>query len=240
MAYKGIIHFHSEISYDSQTSIKKIVKFAVENELNFLVLTDHDTVEGSVKLREEVKKQNLNIEVPIAAEYLTEFGDVIACFIKEEINFSSFDDLVKKVKAQDGLILFPHPYAGHKNIEYIAENADLVEVFNARQSTLKDQKAMSLAGKFNKVNYLSPDAHLVSELKNAIVSYEGSRSLKDSLIFEKYSYSSCVKTTPFKIFITQVFKTFENNNLMKAVLKSLIQLAKSVIKQRVSFFRKIS
>ena len=49
--YRGLIHFHSCYSYDSILSIKNIVSFAIENDLNFLILTDHDNINGSKVLK---------------------------------------------------------------------------------------------------------------------------------------------------------------------------------------------
>ena len=48
---KGSIHFHSNESYDSMNSIDKIIDKAMLNNLDFIILTDHDTIEGSLKLR---------------------------------------------------------------------------------------------------------------------------------------------------------------------------------------------
>jgi len=39
--YTGVIHFHSEYSFDGRTSISEILEAAGENGLDFLMLTDH-------------------------------------------------------------------------------------------------------------------------------------------------------------------------------------------------------
>ena len=131
MKYRGLIHFHSRYSFDSILSIKSIVNFALSENLNFLVLTDHDTIEGSVKLKEYIENKGYDIEVLIAAEYCTEYGDVIALDIKYEIKDMNFNNFISLVKEQEGYILFPHPYVGHKNLEEIANQADLIETFNS-------------------------------------------------------------------------------------------------------------
>ncbi len=44
--YTGSIHFHSEYSYDGRASIAEIVKAAGENNIDFLMLTDHSTLQA--------------------------------------------------------------------------------------------------------------------------------------------------------------------------------------------------
>ena len=45
--FKGIIHCHSNHSYDSIVSIKKFIT-CKNNELDFVILTDHNTIDGSL------------------------------------------------------------------------------------------------------------------------------------------------------------------------------------------------
>jgi len=42
--YTGVIHIHSEYSFDGSTSVADIVKAAEENHIDFLMLTDHGTL----------------------------------------------------------------------------------------------------------------------------------------------------------------------------------------------------
>ena len=44
---RGIIHCHSRYSYDSLTGISAYLKVAREQSLDFIILTDHDTIAGS-------------------------------------------------------------------------------------------------------------------------------------------------------------------------------------------------
>ena len=166
--YRGLIHFHSCYSYDSISSIKSIVEFALKNGINFLILTDHDTIDGSRELKAYVDRNDIDLEVIIAAEYKTEFGDVIAAGIQTEIISMEFENFINEVRAQGGIILFPHPYVGHKSIEKIAAASDMIEVFNSRVPDELNQKSLELAIKYNKPIYYSPDAHAVCELKNSI------------------------------------------------------------------------
>ena len=79
--YKGIIHCHSLYSYDSMQKLKKFMNF-VKRKARFIILTDHDTIKGSVELKKyAVSKNDHDLAVPVAAEYKTEFGDLIVAFL---------------------------------------------------------------------------------------------------------------------------------------------------------------
>jgi len=86
---KGIIHLHSFHSYDSAIGIDSIIDFAISNELDFIILTDHDSISGSLALRQRIEELGLSIIVPIAAEYCTEYGDVIESSIYRFFEFVS-------------------------------------------------------------------------------------------------------------------------------------------------------
>ncbi|PHM26220.1 PHP domain-containing protein [Xenorhabdus budapestensis] len=228
--YRGLIHFHSCFSFDSILSIEKIVKFSLKNNLNFLVLTDHDTINGSLNLKDYVEKRNIDLEIIIAAEYKTEYGDVIALGIEHEITEMKFSSFIQQVKNQNGLLLFPHPYVGHKNIEEIAENADLIEIFNSRVDDSKNLKAKNLSTKHNKKTYYASDAHTYSCLRNAIVEFKRNGDFKSSLMSSRIVLIKKHKTTNIELIYSQFIKSIKKKNI-----KLFYNLLKSTIKQTISF-----
>ncbi len=230
MKYRGLIHFHSQYSYDSILSIKDIVKFAVNNDINFLILTDHDTTEGSIALKNYIDKNNLGIEVLIAAEYYTEYGDIIALDIQDETRDLQFDNFIKEVKKQGGLLLLPHPYKGHKNIDYIARNVDMIEVFNSRTDDAKNKKAQELAAKYKKNAYMASDAHNYRSLKKCIIELEKKGNLKESLLQSPILPVSMRKTYLVEIILSQFIKSYKTKDIklcfrqLKSIIKSIINL----------------
>ena len=78
--------------------------------------------------------------------------------------------------------MLPHPFIGHKNIEFLYSQSDLVEVFNSRVDDANNAKALSLATNLIK-KYSSPDAHLLNEYKNSIIEV---RNRKFERKFEKW------------------------------------------------------
>lgn len=220
--FRGLIHFHSSYSYDSTLSIIDICKFARENDLNFLILTDHEKIAGSIELKNYCSKNELEIEVIEAAEYKTDYGDVIAVGIKSEICCTNFYEFVRQVRKQDGLILFPHPYVGHKNVEEIAKFADLIETFNSRVSDSLNEKAAALSAKFNKPSYCSSDAHTFYSLKNSIIEFD-----KCGTIIESLQRSNIRQITRFKTFEIEVIYS----QLVKSIKKRDFKLLAAQIKK---------
>lgn len=235
MQYKGIIHFHSEYSYDSILSIKKIVQFAQKYQFNFLILTDHDTVRGAQALRNWVKEHNLDIEVPLAAEYKTEYGDIIAAFINDEITFNNFSDLIKKVKEQNGLILLPHPYNGHDEIDLLAQNADMIEVKNSRCRNSDNHRASELSQVYSNLTYIASDAHFAISLNNGIIEFDQCGDLKQSLLSNTNVSYTWHKTNPVYQIASQYIKSFKTRSI-KTFLTQTFLLILAVYKNLKNLF----
>tara|TARA_B110001450_G_scaffold256773_1_gene288642 strand:- start:948 stop:1673 length:726 start_codon:yes stop_codon:yes gene_type:complete len=212
---KGFIHAHSRYSHDSLNPIDLIINKAIEHQLDFIILTDHENIRGSLELRKRVKERNLNLIVPIAAEYKTEYGDIIAAFIKNEIVDMSFDNFVNEVKSQGGLLMLPHPYQSHPidKLEYISSKMDSIEIFNSRCTKEQDLKAEVLAHNAEKPYYYGSDAHLNGELCNVIISLEvkdyNEASLKEALQKSEVTLIEKDKVYLRSIRISQLIKSFK-------------------------------
>lgn len=232
--YRGVIHFHSRFSCDCITSIKSIVRIAKKNDFNFLILTDHDSIEGSIYLRNYVNKVSADIEVLIGAEYKTDCGDLIALGINKQIISRGLDDFVKEVKSQNGIILFPHPYVSHKEIDKIASISDLIEGFNSRASSDQNNLAIQLAKKHNKNIYYSPDAHTGSTLTNAIVEMEKSGDLIASLQKSTIIPISKESTRKSLILFSTLIKSLKLYDL-----RLFMKVIKVILVENISIFKKV-
>jgi len=225
---KGLIHFHSNHSYDSVNSMESIMSFIQNESIGFLVLTDHETIKGSLELRAATKANNIQVVTPIAAEYKTDCGDLIAIFIKEEIEDMSAEGFIKEVHDQGGLVLIPHPYVGHKNLEKITSLVDAVEVYNPRCSDIENEKASKLACKYGKPIYHGTDAHTIQEMGNSIIkvkSISNEAELRELLLNSKCISSNQKKSQSRFVFFSQMVRGFKTGNLkiiIKNVLKVLI------------------
>jgi predicted metal-dependent phosphoesterase TrpH len=209
---KGIFHIHTNISYDGLNSFSSIIRFIKKNKLDFIVITDHDTIQGSIKFSEYAKKNNINIEIPVAAEYKTSKGDIIAAYIKEEIINLEWDDFYNEVKNQGGILILPHPFDSHKDVEYLASKVDVIEVFNSRSSVLNNFKSYQLAIKFNKPIIWSSDSHIYLTLKNCILAYQDANSLNQAITNGKLTPLSCKSSSYLDIYMSQIKKSIVRKN----------------------------
>ena len=163
-------HVHSISSYDSLSTINRIVRTAKKQGLNGLAITDHNTIKGAI----QASKIDKNIEIIIGSEIQTDEGDVIGLFLNEEIKSRRFDSVIDEIREQDGFIILPHPYKTFDNIpDYILDRIDAIEIFNGRISNDLNKKAKELA--FNK-NFLftgGSDAHLVKDVGRVETIFNG-------------------------------------------------------------------
>ena len=150
-------HIHSNFSYDSLLSPKRIVRIAEKRGLDGIAITDHDTIKGAL----EASKLNSSLYVIIGSEIETEIGDVIGLFLNEEITSKHFDEVVSEIKSQDGLVVLPHPYKKIKHIpNELISKVDLIETLNGRLSPELNYKAQTLA-KNNEMPIIGgSDAHI--------------------------------------------------------------------------------
>lgn len=173
-------HIHTYHSYDSLMRPDKILALAKSRGLNGIVISDHDTIKGSI----ECKKLNTDpdFKVITAAEIKTSVGDITGLNIKEEISERNYSDVVEQIKKQGGLVLLVHPFHGHTLSEINFSSVDLIEGYNSRVSSGKNKMAVQLAAKHNIPVIAGSDAHIYNEIANARTWYESlddlSRPLK--------------------------------------------------------------
>ena len=205
---KGVFHFHSKYSFDSNTSISKIVDIIEDYKLDFVVLTDHNSVMGSLKLNEEIKRRQLNVDVPIAVEYSTECGDIIVVGPKNLISFSDINDLIIKAKEYDSVIILPHPYDYHKLGSWV-ENVDCIEVFNGRSSGANNDKSLKLAKKYNKNKIYASDAHLSTNISNVIIGYDSDQDFLNYCRTGDFHLISFKSSSYTDIYASQLIKSYK-------------------------------
>src|SRR5256885_1161615 len=75
------LHLHTEYSPDCDTSLERIEPHCLARGLTGIAVTDHDTIEGALRLRDRVK----SLRVIVAEEVTTRDGDVIGLFLEERV-----------------------------------------------------------------------------------------------------------------------------------------------------------
>lgn len=162
---KAVLHIHTRHSSDCLTPPWKTVDWAIQNGIAAICITDHDKVEGSLEAAAYArKKYGEQLQVIPGAEFSSDWGDLIGINIRQNIRSRDPLEIMRRVREAGGLVLLPHPFANHKNTEWLARESDAIEVFNARASALQNRQALELAEKLGKPTFAGSDAHALSEL----------------------------------------------------------------------------
>ena len=182
---KADLHIHTEYSMDCSTPLDKLIARCLELGINCVAIADHGTAEGAIRL-----KSLAPFTVIIAEEMLTPHGEIMGMFLKETMPSGlSVEETISRIRAQDGLVCIPHPFdrfrpsALDSNIlEEIADQVDIIEVFNARTIPFQSLNgAKTFAQKYDLKQSAGSDAHTLSEIGNAYVEMPEFNSQDDFL-----------------------------------------------------------
>jgi predicted metal-dependent phosphoesterase TrpH len=220
-----IYHIHTKYSFDSLTSPESIIDFAVDNDIDTIIITDHDSVKGSLAAKRYAERKGLKIKIPIAAEFFTDIGDIIAVNISEEfVPIRNHKELYKKVKEKGGFLILPHPYYHHnlRNVDFSI--FEFIEVFNSRCSEEENLKAEGLATKHSIKKIYGSDAHLLVEIGNVI----------SEIVYSEDNKNFTIKNVLNKFYTSDYLKM--KSQCIKALkTKSLVLLIYTMLR----FFKKI-
>ena len=170
---KADFHVHTKYSPDCNTPLPKIVSRCLNIGINCIAIADHGTIKGALKMRELAP-----FTVIVAEEILTTHGEIMGMFLQEEIPSGlSVEQTIERIRAQNGLICIPHPFDRLRYsaldgdiVEELAEQIDVIEVFNARSLLASHaNKARLFAQKYGIRQSAGSDAHTAGEIGNAYV-----------------------------------------------------------------------
>ena len=163
-------HMHTHYSKDCETPPASLVKRALKVGLTCIAVTDHNTIRGALEVQAMAPPE---LKVIIAEEIKTPFGEITGFFLKEGIPKGlSPVETCERIKAQGGLVSIPHPFDRVRNsvlkremLDSIIQYIDIVEVFNARTTLLRDSgKALAFARQHGFLAGAGSDAHTAMEL----------------------------------------------------------------------------
>lgn len=165
---KTLIHIHTDHSFDSDISVDALARFAEENDLGCIAVTDHDTIEGALRLRAVAP----HVRVIIGEEVSTRDGHLIGLFLKEKVEPGmSARDTALAIKRQGGLVLLPHPFVkafgcGLRDVSWeIADLIDAVEVCNSQNLSFSaDRQAEAFADRLHLPKYAGADSHQATSI----------------------------------------------------------------------------
>lgn len=170
--YSGFSKY-SFLSYpDSVTTPRTSIKVAEKQGLDFLCITDHNTIKGAV----EAQKYNRELVI-IGEEVSSNEGEILGLFLQEQIQPGlSAEETIELIHGQDGMAIAPHPFSAHcscvgKKINTL--RFDGIEVFNALH---RDgySNAIALESCNGHAKLGGSDAHASSMIGNGYTLFDGS------------------------------------------------------------------
>ena len=166
------MHTHSEYSPDSRTPLEAQAKALVAAGIDVVCATDHNTIEGALRLRELAT----SLRVIVGEEVTTRDGEIIGLFLEKPIPRGlSGEETIARIHDQGGVVSVPHPFSRNRiyhikrdALERLWSQIDCIEIFNAREAFAADNKRAEAYAKERKIpGAVGSDAHRVSEIGRA-------------------------------------------------------------------------
>ena len=171
------MHTHSEYSPDSRTPLASQAAAIRAAGLNVVCATDHNTIEGALRLRELAD----GFRVIVGEEVSSRDGEIIGLFLDKPVPRGlSADETIARIHDQGGLVSVPHPFSRNRRfhlrrsvLERVWRDIDCIEVFNAREAFTQDNvRAAAFAKEKGLPGAVGSDAHRASEIGRAWVEVE--------------------------------------------------------------------
>jgi predicted metal-dependent phosphoesterase TrpH len=159
MQIKADLHVHTTYSNDSVITPKELVFYAKRRGLNAVAVTDHDQLEGALKIAKEI-----DFLIIPGIEVSSLNGHIVGLNVCEKVPRGLIaEDTVDRIHKAKGIAIACHPYAFFKGSigKYVSANFDAIEVINASSFPFgrTRRKAKQLAERLNLPQVAGTDAH---------------------------------------------------------------------------------
>jgi len=171
------LHVHTSYSADSLTLLPYVERAARRRGLQAVAITDHNSIQGALRLRGESP-----LQIVVGEEICSAQGEIIGLFLQAQIPPGLTPaETVRQIHEQGGVVCVPHPADRLRGsvlapdaFEEIAPEVDAVEVLNARITFGTDNRlARALAERHHLLRTAGSDAHHPSEIGRAYVEMPG-------------------------------------------------------------------
>ena len=174
-------HFHTSYSYDGRAGLEEILAAARRAGLGTLCVTDHDTIEGALRLRELAGD---TLEVVIGCEFTCDDGShLVGLGLREMVHERRILPLMQLVRAQGATVLLPHLFRRGSGIfrdelgrsaafvREVLRRTDAVECFNGRDTFEHNARSRRFAEERGLAAVASSDAHQAAEVGSVFIEY---------------------------------------------------------------------
>lgn len=169
MPSKYDLHLHTEYSPDCDTHLAAIEAHCLKKGLAGIAVTDHDTIEGALRLRDRVQK----IAIIVGEEVTTRDGDMIGLLLREHVPpRMSAVETAAAIHEQGGVVYLPHPFdrrharrSRGASLSSVIDVVDVIEAFNGKvQRPHYNWLAAEFAARHGKLLAGGSDAHSLSAI----------------------------------------------------------------------------
>jgi len=163
------MHMHSERSPDSRMRVAVQARRIREVGLDVACATDHNTIEGGLRLREAAD----GFRVIVGSEILSRDGEIIGLFLERDVPRGlSAEETIARIREQGGVVSIPHPFSRNRlnrirrlALDRVRSSVDAIEVFNAREAFTGDNlRAARYAEEHGIAGAVGSDSHRPSEI----------------------------------------------------------------------------
>lgn len=144
------LHTHSHASPDGSLIEADYRKMLDTGKLDYIAVTDHNTVSFAQELHEKIGHQ-----IIVGEEITTSEGEIIGLYLEEVVKPGmTVAETIAAIKAQGGLVYIPHPFEtvrrGIKQelLDEVSIGVDIIEAYNGRaifQNMSKQAEAWAAA-----------------------------------------------------------------------------------------------
>lgn len=179
------LHVHTKYSGDCIFSFENLISACEKMNIDCVAITDHDTIEGALKLKEVAP-----FKVIVGEEIRTLDGEINGLFLTEEVPPGlSAEETITRIKAQGGLVYIPHPFSFFRReamyidkLYEIYSRADIIECYNGRNFLFfENRRAINFARERNIVMGGGSDAHHQGEIGNIYVEMDDFKTKEEFL-----------------------------------------------------------
>lgn len=162
-AWRVDLHNHTLWSRDCLVRFETILDLCARRQIDRIAITDHNTVEGALRMQEMAPQLVITGE-----EIMTTEGELLAYYVRETVPAGlTPEETIERLRDQGAVISVSHPFDRLRkgawqedSLLRIVDQVDAIEVFNARCLFTEDnQKAKAFAAKYGKLGTAGSDSH---------------------------------------------------------------------------------
>lgn len=151
------LHNHTSES-DGNLSVSELINYMVEEKVDGVAITDHNTISGHDKALKVIGKNNINIDLIYGVELTSYYGHILCLNLQEYINWENINKnkpeiIFEQIRDKGGLVGIAHPFS--KGYPYAKgcrwemkindySMIDFIEVFNNPEPIEVNEKALEL------------------------------------------------------------------------------------------------